>query len=750
MITDLSIHFTNDWALWAVLAATLGLSLACLAWTRRALGAVEPRWTWIFFVLKWLSLLLLIGFLVNPVLSYRIFRTRRAGVAILVDTSRSMSVKDSLGGASRFDAAKGLLFDSNSNFLSRLGEIADPYFYVFDTAAAPVPAERLRAANSAEGNASNLATALNAVARQRTAQNLIGLVLLSDGQDNGGEDPQVAATQTALPVYSVGVGKKDETKNRIDRRLTAVRTNPVVARNAEAVARVTVEHDGFAGDVVDLQMLDEGTVVAAQRVVLSDKGSQEADLTYKPARKGQRTYRVEIPHAPADAIPENDALEFSVLVSDTKIKLLYVEGALRWEYKFFKRFLETDPSIEPAFIIRTGGNKISMTGVENVRLEGGLPTPLDALGEFKVVIIGDVDKNLLSPAALGRLQSYVSDKGGGVLFLAGYHTMLSGEFKDTPLDKLLPVQIRTSSTRPPARPATLRPTALGRSHDVLIGLAGLIDGRKVTNAYSVGKPKPGATELIEQRSEAGGGAEPLLVAQTYGKGRAMMLAADRLWQWDFAAGDAKTSVADAARRSGASRLWGQMTRWLAQQEIEGEVTDPLVTAYTDQTYYQPGEAVTVNVNPNIRAIGKDKLDLDAALYSGDRKIASIPMQAAGDGKVLRGSARPPADGACRIEVKATAGEKTSSVDLKFNVGKPYKEMEQMGLNEDLLRGLAQQTNGGYYSLMNAGEILQRIQAGKTQTEHRAEIPLVNSWACFFLFLILVFAEWSLRRRKQLI
>ena len=90
------------------------------------------------------------------------------------------------------------------------------------------------------------------------------------------------------------------------------------------------------------------------------------------------------------------------------------------------------------------------------------------------------------------------------------------------------------------------------------------------------------------------------------------------------------------------------------------------------------------------------------------------------------------------------------MDLKFSVGAPVKEMEVTRLDEDMLRGLAQQTNGGYYTLVNADEILTRLRAQEARVEQRKEVPLINSGYCFGLFIIITFIEWTLRRKQQMI
>ncbi|MCX7050100.1 MAG: hypothetical protein NTX50_32025 [Candidatus Sumerlaeota bacterium] len=750
MIVGLSIHFSNNWSLWAVLLATVVLSVICILWTRRAMQEVAKHWRGVLFALRWLSLLLLLGFIANPVLSYRAYWTKKGGVAILLDTSHSMSIKDSVGGASRFDASKSFLLDSQKDFIKRIAEHNDPYTYVFDRACAPTTVERLKDLAQPQGAETHLAAALQAIARQRQPQNLTSVVMITDGQDNGSDNPQDVARSLGLPIYAIGVGKQEGQDKPPDRRVVAARANPIAVRGADSIVRVTLQHDGFAGEVVNLQLTDEGKAIASQQVALSDTPSQEVPLTFKPQIKGQRTYQVSIPHNARDTREANDQLEFSVFVSDSKINLLYLEGTLRWEYKFFKRFLEQDPQLEPTFVILTGGSNISIQGNTKIKLDGGLPGPLEELAKFDAIIIGDVPKDFFGDAALARLEKYVSEKGGGVLFMSGFHTMQSGEYKRTPMENLIPVEIKTLKSRPPATPATLSITAMGRSHDVLVGLETLINGRKVSNAYTTGRAKPGALTLVEQQL-SGGLREPLLVAETYGAGRTMLLAADRLYEWDFGAGSAASKTSKGlAGQSGAQRLWGQMTLWLSRQDIKGEENGPLVSTYTDQTYYEPGEMVSVNVRPNDRAVGDAKLSINVSIFSGDRKVADVPISSAGGNPLLRGSLRPPGEGFYRAQVSATAGKKQTKVDLKFSVGAPIKEMEVTRLDEDMLRGLAQQTNGGYYTLVKADEILDRIRGQEARVEQRKEIPLINSGICFGLFIVITFVEWTLRRKQQLI
>ena len=54
-----------------------------------------------------------------------------------------------------------------------------------------------------------------------------------------------------------------------------------------------------------------------------------------------------------------------VNVDNRKARILYIEGEPRWEYKFIRRALEDDKSVELVSMLRTTQNKIYRQGIAN-------------------------------------------------------------------------------------------------------------------------------------------------------------------------------------------------------------------------------------------------------------------------------------------------------------------------------------------------------------------------------------------------
>ena len=99
--------FANPLPWWALALAVGAAGLvAWLAYSRQPLSLSRRR---VLVTLRFVTLLALIVFLMRPVARATDANVRDAVVAILVDTSRSMSIEDAEGAVRRIDRARGIL-----------------------------------------------------------------------------------------------------------------------------------------------------------------------------------------------------------------------------------------------------------------------------------------------------------------------------------------------------------------------------------------------------------------------------------------------------------------------------------------------------------------------------------------------------------------------------------------------------------------------------------------------------------------
>lgn len=77
----------------------------------------------------------------------------------------------------------------------------------------------------------------------------------------------------------------------------------------------------------------------------------------------------------------------------------------------------------------------------NVILPAGAPRTLNELLEYKTIVLSDVHVDDLNKGFMDNIEAYVKDYGGGVVTFGGENSYAVGGYKDTSLEKILPVNM---------------------------------------------------------------------------------------------------------------------------------------------------------------------------------------------------------------------------------------------------------------------------------------------------------------------
>jgi hypothetical protein len=88
-----------------------------------------------------------------------------------------------------------------------------------------------------------------------------------------------------------------------------------------------------------------------------------------------------------------------VHVSDEKeLRVLYIQGALTWDYKFISLALRNDQAIKLTGLTRTSKQSVFRQNVETAgELLNGFPTSLEELAPFRVVVLSNLRPADLPP-----------------------------------------------------------------------------------------------------------------------------------------------------------------------------------------------------------------------------------------------------------------------------------------------------------------------------------------------------------------
>ena len=195
---------------------------------------------------------------------------------------------------------------------------------------------------------------------------------------------------------------------------------------------------------------------------------------YRPTEAGEKTYVIRVPVQPDEVKPaDNNTIESTIFVRETKlIKVLYVEGYARYEYRFLKALLERESAQDPrnkSIDLRV----LLLDASEDYAHEDRsaiveFPSKVE-LNQFDVLILGDVDPN--DPKIAPHLKDvveFVRERGGGLLLLAGERDN-PYSYRQTVLADVLPIDVvRDEAPADRERMEGYRPqlTAVGRFHPI--------------------------------------------------------------------------------------------------------------------------------------------------------------------------------------------------------------------------------------------------------------------------------------------
>ncbi len=333
----------------------------------------------VMLALRVLAILLLVLLIFKPTWSYEQHLERRTDLYILVDASRSMSVSDYPDTPNRMAMATRQV----DQYLARLETAFNVKLYWFDTRAHEVKPGQWP---EPKGDATNLSRPIKDVLGAAKRADTTAVILMSDGLHNSGGN--VVEEVTALgppPIDTVGIGTDlSAASGYQDIAIENVRSPEEATVNN--VARMTVEVTavGLPDRVVQVELSEGKTLITSEPLRLaSQPGAQSVTLSLTPTATGRHTYTVRIPPDPAERRTENNQRDVHLLVTDPKIRVLYIEGALRPEYKPLRSTLESDPNVELLALVQEKRGVFPQSGnMAGVTLTG-LPQTIDDLRKFE-------------------------------------------------------------------------------------------------------------------------------------------------------------------------------------------------------------------------------------------------------------------------------------------------------------------------------------------------------------------------------
>jgi uncharacterized membrane protein len=739
--------------LWSLALAAAVTVVVVFVLYRRIFQSRDDRRLWRLAGLRSAALLLVLCLLYRPLASYEKTTRERGRVAVLVDTSASMSVRDDPHGASRLELAQQALL-ANEGPLNQLGEV---HVFQFDTRARPL--KRLTATGSlkAAGVGTDLAAALKTAIKSAPPKVLQGVIVFTDGADTEGNDVTAMLTRSGVPIHTVATGNVlSGGVSNPDVRLSQVECPQQMTCKTQSAIVALVAARGLAGRVARVEVVEGETVLASEEVTLDDvPGDQTVRLALTPETTGRHEYTIRIPRLSDEVADQNNSQLVSTMVVDARLQVLYVEGGLRAEYgTLVGRYLARDPAVEYLALVQTRpGVFVQRTNIANWS-GAGLPDGREELSRFDVFLLGDVHSRFLGPERLSIMEELVRD-GKGLVMIGGERSFAGGGYGQTPIAEMLPVVVGNTPAQVNDE-FSLKLTAAGRGHPIFAGIGQFATGADgaapalptLLGCTALEQPKPSA-EVLAVNPNRGNEHGPLtvLAVHRYGKGRVAAFAADTTFRW-FQVMQAE------GEQSPYVRFWGQLIRWLSGHE-EAESLEPGLTVSTGRGFYEPGQPIQFAAV----VVGSDgRGSVDAAVTArieppgpADADEVAFDKQADRAG-AYAATYHPERAGLYRVVVTAQAGERqepAGETRLVVQVGTASREFDRLDVDEALLHALADATGGQFAHVSRFDRLVEKLSLQQRERRILAEHRLSHPPLFWCLIVGLLSCEWLLRRRERL-
>lgn len=615
------------------------------------------------------------------------------------------------------------------------------------------------------GLETRLGESLIDLVRQISSRSLSGVIVVTDGGSNAGVDPQMAielARTAKTRLVTVGVGSIQQPVNL---QVVALQAPSDVHVGDAFEVSAFLQSQGFAGRRAVVELLQKPEDQQGEPVLVD---SREIEFTEDGA-----PMRVTFERTPSDAgsfeyflrlKPTSQVVELSdkdnerrkaINVVDRKTKVLIVAGGPMRDYQFVRNMLFRHSAIDTDIWLQSADISGAVSQ-ESDKLLTGFPATKEALFEYDVLLAFDPDWKQLKPEQFDLLHEWVFAQSAGIIFIAGdVHSPDTAAAKELErIRQLYPVVLNpilldsgSDLRNPQAWPVqfTREGMEAGFLQVTDDPVTSSLVWKNFTGFYGcfpTNGAKAGATVYAnfgDPRVQTNFGQPIVLASQYYGAGRILYLGSPELWRLR------------ATDEDHYDRFWTKSVRDVGQARLKHGNTRG--TILVERNQYLLGQTVRVRaqvLDPQFNPITDNTVSLDVIDPNGKPILPPLKLQPdTGRPGQHTASFRVGVPGTWRIELPIP--QSRDRVSEKLDVTLPNLETDNARQNAQLLRQMADDTGGGYYSIAEAiTEAAKKLpdQGEEFQIDQQLKTLWDREWVMYGLVALLSI-EWLTRKLLKL-
>ncbi len=580
-------------------------------------------------------------------------------------------------------------------------------------------------------------------ALQRTLDrhsDLRAIVLASDGDWNAGTNPSTVATQLRLreiPVHTVTIGSRQRLPD-VGIASFEVPTFAVVGKPLRIPFSVT---SSMLNDLdVHVEFLVNGQSVSEQSVRVPIAGTGIGTIEWRPMQVGEETLTMRIVPEARDAIADNNQQSIGIAVRQESLRVLLIESAPRWEYRYTRNALERDPGVDVECYLlhpeleEVGGGRGYLDTFPND----------EQLASYDVIFVGDVGVGPkgLSVDECKRIRRVVESQAAGLVLIPGIRGN-QASLMPSALGDLFPIDFDLERLRGvgASKPGQFQLTDTGRTSLLTRLESSDTDNEQVWRSLpgfywyaAVDRVRPGSQVLATHDREATRtGRVPLIVTKTFGNGKILYMGSDGAWRW-------RKGVEDRYHY----RFWGQVVRWMAYQRS-------MSNGESMRLFYAPdrpkqGDAIALQANA-MSSTGEplQRGTVSAQIVAPSGRMETVSFQRASEDSwgLFTGNFRPTESGDYRVTTRCA--ETATSLESHISVAINQRERVGMPARPDVLKEISYITHGQSVTIDQLDKLVDLMAAmpPPKPIERRLQLWCHPGWGAAMITLLGLF--WTSRK-----
>lgn len=709
------------------LILTLIFVLVYLVFSYRGVKALNGSKKFILFVLRIIIIIFIV--IISGELSIKkpAYSEERREIAILIDSSKSMSIKSENPVLTRLDAVKEYL-RNNKELFENLKKDYNLVFYSFNNDIKKISESAINEIKPS-GNGTNILKALNTAVQK--SEHLSAVLLFSDGRDTEGLQHGLSDFKFPIQIFSFSPGSGTEK----DVALRNLSSSGFALNREKYELSFEITMKGWKELDVPLTLKGENSVIKTERVNLKDGETKRIRMEFTPQRVGKQLFTIETPVFTGDDYPQNNRLNFILNVLRDRLRVLLISGKPYWDLRFLRQVLKTSPWIDLVNfnILRTPFDLVNIPEIELSLI----PFPADeifreGLESFDVFIMQNFDPSqFVPPVYLRNVLEFVKN-GGGLAIVGGTLLSKANFYLNTEMADAIPVSSLSGDRSGRFRPVLAKDAM---NHPINRIFRKYKDLPSIDFINGVRGIKSWAT-VLAQTEESN---MPLVVAGNLGRGKVLAILTDSLWRFAFSP-EQKRATSDAF-----VDFWLNALRWLSGEPDESNI---LIESAKDS--FDPGE----NIKLNLRTLDKRYLpfknspvEIKVVDIDSGRTVFNKEWKMRGGEEIVEFNIEEKGIYNAILQVRE-GGKIVESTESKIVVKDRKGEMETPFTDEELLRTLAEKSGGRSYNLNERTNIEKILKNKKMRsgTGYEKKIPIWNSKWIYFSLIFLLSSEWFFRRR----